>query len=141
MISRCSVYDREIIPLVDCYGVVSIYSNYGEAKTKYSIYLNKWDHVADINNFKQFKVVGDKFFVVSQGRIGYYKNSNGGYDFWRQLNGKSEPVKVDSEEQIPRYLVFNIHNGDTEFYVSLQEMPPEVRKIFDYLSKYDRFGK
>lgn len=63
------------------------------------------------------------------------------YLFFYEKNNKLNYLAVNSEQQIPRYIIFNTQTGDTDFFVSLYDMSEDVRIIFEELSIYDQNSK
>lgn len=148
MISRCYTYDREVnrygTDIIDCYGYITINLNDSHEKIKYSIRdqrFSPWDLMAKINYLDQFKVINNKLYTITQEKLYWFDKEKNKYGFDFVQNGALKNFYVDSKNQIPRYLVFDTQTGNTDFYVSFNEMPEDTRKIFEELKQYDQYNE
>lgn len=133
MISRCYTYDREAnkygSDIVDCYGYISIHyvdDHYSVNDLRFMPGIP----IAVMNSLKQYKVVNEKMYVLNRDGISWYVKNN-----------KLEYLDGNPHNRLLKYVIFNTQTGDTEFYASLDEIPPEARSIFKELNRYDDYKK
>lgn len=145
---RCTAFDwdKNNFYQDDCYGKIVLewdsawepqygVLSYG-IKGKYPI------SVASIENLKQFRVVGEYFYVIDQDLEGAYVSYNTNeapHPYLEyQENGMRKRMDFVNEADIPPYRKINTKTGDWTMYKKISEAPPQDQIIFRELEKLSK---
>ena len=134
------------VGLVDCFSIFSIESENvsidNSNSTIYTVRDNQHNlSVAIIKNLKNYKIADNYLYIYEPvifppekyTRIKYNKDEDWVYPQSYFMNGQVKEINYKSPDEFPNYIQVEILSGEVTLYNTYDQMPEEVKNIFQEL--------
>lgn len=131
----CIEFDPRNEASVECFGVLST-SSYDlpgfEGFTSIDDHVRNYS-IAAFKPYSNFRFIDNKIYVIEQSNNYYMNGITKKYYHDYYINGKLETLEYASKEEFPKYLIIDILTGNVNLFYSINEVPINIRYIFDEL--------